>query len=95
MPAVILKRASIVGIAMPATFLVIAGWIVSSTIAHDVLQALRDAVALAPISTSDVLSSAGTITVALVLFLAGHVSGRSGFAFSALTSQASASSRRH
>ena len=93
MPAVILKRASIIGVAIPAT-LVIAGWIYSGTIAYGVLPALRDAFALAPTLTTGGPSSAGTITVALVLFLAGLVSGRSGFAFSAVRSQASASSRR-
>jgi hypothetical protein len=48
MPAVVLKRASIVGIGIPATFLIIAGWIFSGTIAYGVLPVLHDVVALAP-----------------------------------------------
>ena len=87
MPAIVLKQAPIVGVAVPivATLAVVGIALAPRAIGDNALALLQDFVPF--VSTLNIgggLSPAAAGVVAVVLFLAGVVSGLSGFAFSAV-----------
>jgi len=87
MPAIVLKQASIAGVAVPivATLAVVGIALAPRAIGDNALALLQDFVPF--VSTLNIgggLSPAAAGVVAVVLFLAGVVSGLSGFAFSAV-----------
>jgi len=87
MPAIVLKQAPIVGVAVPivATLAVVGIALAPRAVGDNALALLQDFVPF--VSTSNIgggFSPAVAGVVAVVLFLAGVVSGLSGFAFSAV-----------
>ena len=87
MPAIVLKQAPIVGVAVPvvATLAVVGIALAPRAVGDNALALLQDFVPF--VSTLNIgggLSPAAAGVVAVVLFLAGVVSGLSGFAFSAV-----------
>ena len=87
MPAIVLKQASIAGVAVPivATLAVVGIALAPRAVGDNALALLQDFVPF--VSTLNIgggLSPAAAGVVAVVLFLAGVVSGLSGFAFSAV-----------
>src|SRR5271165_5438989 len=86
MPATALKHAPIAGVAVPIATLALVGVAIAARgVGDNVLAMLHDGYAsLSALGVGCGVSPAAAGVVAVVLFLAGVVSGLSGFAFSAV-----------